>query len=121
MTTEGRLMQTGSKQRELGRGHRRGLAQTKRRLSEGGEEYIKFKRSGNDMTAFLRARSQAGGELREKEPELKKLKMEEQIRRVQQSEQQMVEMMQQQHARVPKCKLPRPCSFSRSKVKQHLF
>ena len=78
------------------------MGQTKRRLSEDGEEFSnKRRRSGNDTIAFLGERSQIDRELREKELELKKQEMEEQARRAQQAQQQVVDMMpmmQQQQA-----------------------
>ena len=70
------------------------MGQTKRRLSEDGEDCRKHRRSGNDTLAFLRERSAIDRALKEKELDLKKLEMEEQARRAQQAQQQMLEMMQ---------------------------
>ena len=69
------------------------IGQTKRRLSEDGEEFRRHRRSGNDTIAFLRERSAFDRELREKELELKKQEMEEQAKRAQQ-------LMQQQQAQM---------------------
>ena len=73
------------------------MGQTKRRLSEDGEDCSKHRRSGNDTLAFLRERSAIDRALKEKELDLKKLEMEEQA---QKQMLEMMQMMQQQQAQM---------------------
>ena len=75
--------------------------QTKKRQSDDGEDDCESKprkrRSGNDTIEYLREKNESDKALRERELELKGLKIAEQAKRSQESQSQMTEMLQMMH------------------------